>query len=232
MIILWKGMGLMNMFFDMISSNQELTLTLLTVLISVFAGLIYSYILAKLKRVIHLEELKIKKDAIKDIPHNDKKDELMENIESDKIINIDILKSMINNELNDKGDFLYKLLNLHHKQALQQSNIQFWFSILASVIGFMLIVLMIFITNNNEWYDYIFKMLPGAIIEIVSVLFINQARETRDRATKFFTELNYEMQISKSVEIADTIENEEIRSDVKSKIALRIIGIDKNLDAK
>ncbi|WP_097003909.1 TRADD-N-associated membrane domain-containing protein [Lacrimispora amygdalina] len=120
---------------------------------------------------------------------------------------------------------VYLLLEKHHQQALQQSNVQFWFSILAAIVGFITIIFSVFVFSNINWYDYVLKTIPSIVMEAVSFLFFNQARETRDRATKFFKELNYEKQIAKSVAIADTIESEEIKSKVKSQIALRIIGI-------
>lgn len=120
---------------------------------------------------------------------------------------------------------VYLLLEKHHQQALQQSNVQFWFSILAAIVGFITIIFSVFVFSNINWYDYVLKTIPSIVMEAVSFLFFNQARETRDRATKFFKELNYEKQIAKSVAIADTIESEDIKSKVKSQIALRIIGI-------
>ena len=129
---------------------------------------------------------------------------------------------------NINANYLHKLLELHHNQALQQANIQFWFSILAAVLGFGLIIFIIFFGQNKIWYEYIIRVIPGAIIEVISVLFINQARETRDRATNFFKELNYDKKIEKSIEIAESIDDKEIESTVKSKIALHIIGICEN----
>lgn len=125
-------------------------------------------------------------------------------------------------------NYLNRLLESYHNQALQQASIQFWFSIIASVLGFAFIFVIIFFEENKTWYEYVLKTLPGAIVEIISVLFINQARETRERATNLFKELNYDSKIEKSVEIVDTIDNSDIKSDVKAKIALHIIGINDN----
>ena len=134
--------------------------------------------------------------------------------------------------INIEGSYLYKLLELHHNQALQQANIQFWFSIFAAILGFVLIIVIIMFGRSETWYENIIKATPGVIIEVVSVLFISQARETRDRATNFFMELNYDRKIEKSMEIADSIERDEIRADVKAKIALHIIGIKEKIDNK
>ena len=131
-------------------------------------------------------------------------------------------------ELYNEKNYLHRLLESYHNQALQQSSIQFWFSIIASVLGFAFIFFIIFVEENQTWYEYILKSLPGAIVEVISALFINQARETRERATNLFTELNYDNKIEKSVDIANTIDNNDVRSDVKAKIALHIIGMDDN----
>lgn len=208
--------------------NSGALLAVITIVSIIYILFLYYYKIFKLRKRSDLEELRIKQDIIEQVNKEEKNDQQI----VDKIINLNISNHLIKNDLNIEDKFIHKLLNLHHEQALQQSNIQFWFSIVASIVGFIFIILIILISESNEWYDYIFKIFPGTIIEVVSVLFINQARETRDKATKFFTELNFQIQIEKSVEIADTIENEEIRSDVKSKIALHIIGFDKNLDTK
>ncbi len=124
-----------------------------------------------------------------------------------------------------ENNTLNELLKEHHRQALEHASVQFWLSIFMSLIGFFYMIIMITTISNVQWYEYILKALPGTIIEVVSVLFINQARETRERATEFFKELNYEKQIERSVGITDTIENKDIQASVKSKIALHIIGI-------
>lgn len=114
--------------------------------------------------------------------------------------------------------------------TLQQASIQFWFSIIASVLGFAFIFIIIFFEENKTWYEYILRSLPGAIVEVISVLFINQARETRERATNLFKELNYDNKIERSVDIANAIDNVDIKSDVKAKIALYIIGMNDEID--
>jgi len=119
---------------------------------------------------------------------------------------------------------LHKLLELYYNQALQQANIQFWFSIIAATLGFVFIFAVIFFGKGETWSESILKTFPGAIIEVISALFISQSRETRERATNLFGELHYDNKIEKSVEIADTIDDTAVKSDIKAKIALHIIG--------
>ena len=124
-----------------------------------------------------------------------------------------------------ENNALNELLKAHHKQALQHASVEFWLSIFVALIGFFYMIITIATMSNAQWYEYILKSLPGTIMEAVSVLFINQARETRERATEFFKQLNYEKQIGRSVDIANTIEDKDTQASVKSKIALHIIGI-------
>lgn len=207
-------------------SSSESFILIFTVFSFVITIFLYNYKMLKLNKRSNLEELQIKRDVIEDISKEDKENN-QEFVK--KIFNYNISYENIDSNIDVEDKFIYKFLNLHHKQALQQSNIQFWFSIIVSIIGFSFIILIVLLSENNEWYDYIFKIIPGTIIETISVLFISQARETRDKATRFFTELNYQKQIEKSIEVADSIEDAEIKATVKSKIALHIIGVKNNI---
>lgn len=126
-------------------------------------------------------------------------------------------------------DKLEKLIQSHHEQALQQSLIQFWFSLGAAVAGFVFIICTVFFSKSTEWYEYIVKALPGGIIEIVSVLFFSQSRETRERASDFLNRLREDRQYEKSIAIAETIQDEKLKSLLKAEIAMHLCGID-NID--
>jgi hypothetical protein len=91
---------------------------------------------------------------------------------------------------------------------------------------------MIMMTRGSYWYEYILKILPGAIIETVSILFFKQSSETRERASDFLNRLRSDDQVSKSIIIADSINDEVLKSSIKAKIALHICGINEkhNLD--
>lgn len=193
---------------------QRNNIVIISVLLTVgtaVLGIIVSFVQYIISRKIEKKEIEIKYNINKNMNSN-------ENPVNEKLENPII-----------EENYLHRLLESYHDQALQQASIQFWFSILASVLGFVFIFVMIIFEENKTWYEYILKTLPGAIVEMISVLFINQAKETRERATNLFEELNYDNKIEKSADIADTIDNADIKSNVKAKIALHIIGMnDKN----
>lgn len=212
----------------------SILVVLITILFSVFSVILAALLkrkdrikVSEIKDIVVNKESSNTEETIKNImetmPVGLTEDEYFKRLR--KVL-LEISYLQVKNPTNsDKDNALYTLLETHHQQALQQSHIQFWFSLLSSIIGFCFIIVMLLIMKSTQWYEYILRTLPGLIIEVVSVLFFNQARETRDRATKFFRELNYEKQISKSVSIADTIDDDNMKSQVKSKIALHIIGI-------
>lgn len=134
-------------------------------------------------------------------------------------------KNIKNNESNSQEKTIADLIRTHHEQALTQASIQFWTSLVASIIGFIFIIIMIVVANGSHWYEYILKVLPGVIIEAVSYLFFKQSSETRSRATDFLNKLRNDEQISKSIVIADSIDNANLKSIIKAKIALHICGI-------
>lgn len=221
-------------FTDILMMLENSYSIIITILSGLFVGVSITLIEKQfkssekiIKKIFSNNEIITKEDSIKrvmtNIPDGLSEEEFFKRLKKELLeISYIQVKSPVKES---GGDNVYLLLEMHHQQALQQSKVQFWFSILASVIGFITIIISVFVSLNNNWYDYVLKSIPGIVTEAVSFLFFNQARETRDRATKFFRELNYDKQIAKSVAIADTIESEEVKSKVKSLIALRIIGI-------
>lgn len=133
-----------------------------------------------------------------------------------------------NDEKNSKDKAIEELIRSHYEQALSQASVQFWSSLIASIIGFLFIILMILFANNEHWYEYILNVLPGSIIEAVSYLFFKQSSEIRNRASDFLNRLRNDEQISRSIVIADSINNEELKSLIKAKIALHICGINES----
>lgn len=113
----------------------------------------------------------------------------------------------------------------HHQQALFQSKIQFWFSLIVSVVGFVFIIIMILITKEANWYEYIVRVVPGAVMEAVSVLFFSQSKATRERASDFLNRLRQDRQLEKAIKIAETIEDKTLQSTLKAEIALHLCGI-------
>jgi hypothetical protein len=120
-----------------------------------------------------------------------------------------------------------KLINDYHEQALSQSRFQFWFSTVAATVGFGLIIYFGF-TIRAENLRTVFNILPGAVIDVVSLLFFRQAAETRKRATDLYDRLRADKQISECINLVGSIEDIKIKSATKAQIALHMSGLQPN----
>lgn len=136
------------------------------------------------------------------------------------------LLGMEKNENVNFDDKVEQLIQDHHKQAITQATVQFWFSLAAAVIGFIFIVVIIMISDSVAWYEYVLKLVPGIIIETVSVLFFSQSKDTRERASDFLNRLREDRQYAKSINIVESITDEKLKAIVKAKIALSMSNVE------
>lgn len=225
----------MTELFTIIKEDKVL---LLTMFVTLLITMVYSIIVRKMRYYSRIREMELKnamvenrnsesKNAVEEIithiPEGVNEDEFFERLKKE-LLEVSYIQLQDDNRLNE-DDSLYKFLESHHRQALQQSSVQFWFSIFAASIGFIFIIVMICTSSGSEWYEIIVKILPGTIIDAISVLFFSQAHETRDRAADFYKELTYDKQVAKSIAIADAIEDKAIKATVQARIALHIAGL-------
>ena len=154
------------------------------------------------------------------------------NISNKELIEITLKNSSPNIANNGKEYDLEKdieiFIRAHHKQAIKQASIQFSLGIISSITGFIFILIVLLLQQNKVWYDYILNLLPGAIIEAVSILFLNQTNAVRERSSDFLNRLREDNQITKAIIIADSITDEVLKSEVKAKIAIHICGINES----
>lgn len=217
---------------------RENNTILLTTFLIILITMTYSLLINKINRTSRIRELELKnamienmnnesedtvKKAITRIPEGVNEDEFFDRLK-EELLEISYIQLKDDNIVNEDNS-LFKFLESHHRQALLHSNAQFWVSICAAVIGFGFIIGMFCTALGSIWYEYILRVLPGTIIDAISVLFIKQAHEARDSAANFFKELNYEKYIKKSVAIADRIEDTAIKASVQARIALHIAGL-------
>ena len=169
------------------------------------------------------KSIEVINNSLIEIPKGLSKEEYFDKLKS--ILSEVSFNQLKNSENSEQNSIIEDLIQNHHEQALLQASVQFWFSLIASVVGFIFITTMILLANSSQWYEYIFKVLPGVIIETVSLLFFKQSSATRERASDFLNRLRNDSQITKSIVIADSIEDDELKSSVKAQIALHICGI-------
>ncbi len=169
-----------------------------------------------------LRKLEIIRDLKSDLPEDTSLNDILYAISAGAI---DIPVKLSSSEDNELVVF-EELMSSYHNQALNQSSIQFWFSIMASVGGFVLIAYMLLSVENVSEIEYVTRALPGVMIELVAGLFFKQATDTRKRATDYFDKLRADKQVAKGIIIANSIEDKLLKSIAKTQIALNLSGIE------
>jgi hypothetical protein len=116
------------------------------------------------------------------------------------------------------------LVQSYHKQALDQSKVQFWVSVAGAMIGFLWIIYSA-IGIDPAHIGTILRILPGVVMDTVAFLFFRQASETRQRATELYDRLRSDSERSQAVELVESIEDERVRSVIKAQISLHMAGL-------
>ena len=116
------------------------------------------------------------------------------------------------------------LINSYHEQALGQSSVQFWFSVVAATIGFIWILYSASVVDPKDLIQ-LMNVLPGVAMDAAAFLFFRQATQTRERATQLYDRLRTDKQMTESISVVTSIEHKEIKSAVQAQIALHMSGI-------
>lgn len=201
-----------------------------TVIIGFISTLIYSFITDSSKkeiRNIFKNSTNIKKNEKEDLKLNL---QLFDSADSTKNFNssnnstVKVLDSPV--QTSEAAKDTDELITNLYKQALKQSSIQFWVNIVTSVIGFCFIIFIVIVSGELEWYENLVKFIPGIIIEVVSVMFISQSKETSKQASNYLNRLRKDKQYEKSLEIAKLVTDINKRDETIARIALHFAGID------
>lgn len=132
------------------------------------------------------------------------------------------------NENNAKA-VLYEnedIMNIHQKQALMHSRVQFYTGIIISIIGFAIFVCILFLSlDNSNNIALGIKLTSSLIFEAVAVLFLKESHKLRESSKEYHDNLRESSKQQGAIKIADSIQNEEIRSIIQAQLALHMIGI-------
>ena len=120
--------------------------------------------------------------------------------------------------------FVGELVESYHRQALSQAQFQFWFSVIAASIGFVFVLATFFSANPEAPSSYL-KVLPGAVVDVVALLFLRQAEQTRERATALYDRLRLDSQSERSNRLVEQITDPALQSLVRAQLALHLGGL-------
>jgi hypothetical protein len=146
-----------------------------------------------------------------------------------KMIIDELYKSIQNGKANEFKQ-VSNLIVDYHEQALNQAKVQFWFSVIAASIGFLLIIINLFFTGSSNTNNNLLNTIPGIVIDAIAALFFKQANDTRKRATELFDRLRIDNQKEDAIKLAEKIENKEIKDLIFAQIAINTSGVNTSAD--
>lgn len=119
-----------------------------------------------------------------------------------------------------------EVMNIHQKQALMHSRVQFYTGIIMSILGFAFFVYILFLSldgSNNIALGI--KLTSSLIFEAIAVLFLKESHKLRESSKEYHDNLRENLKQQEAIKIAGVIQNEEIRSIIQAQLALHMIGI-------
>jgi len=116
-------------------------------------------------------------------------------------------------------------INDYHQQVLMQSRFSFWFSLIIATLGFLIIALSLFKLDNIEYIG----IVSGSILEAVAGLFFYQSNRVRASMMSFFDKLRSDNKINDALELCNSIEDKEMKNQLKVKLALHFVGMNPSL---
>jgi hypothetical protein len=121
--------------------------------------------------------------------------------------------------------FELKQLDNYYSQALSQSRISFWFSILFASIGFVIIIIAGFMYSGKNIESTIVSLISGTIIDSVAALFFVQTRRAQQNMSDFFQKLREDKQYIEAKGLCDSLESTKAKDALKVQLALNFSNI-------
>ncbi|MEV4209644.1 TRADD-N-associated membrane domain-containing protein [Nocardia salmonicida] len=120
------------------------------------------------------------------------------------------------------------LFKQYHSRSLIQSQLSFYFSLTAAVVGFGVIVLALWTVGRKGADDAgvaAVQLTAAVIIEAVAALFFRLSNQSRELLVSFFDKLRQDRQFEEGMIMAREVpEGDPVAGRLKSAIALHLIG--------
>ena len=122
------------------------------------------------------------------------------------------------------SSFVIKQLKISYAQAREQAFAWFRFSIIAAVVGLLLIVAGITILLLGLTTEGIIITISSIIPNVISGLFFVQSKASNERVDLIQRQLSESREIHTAIEIANSIETKKGRDTLKAEIIRRVIS--------
>ena len=121
-------------------------------------------------------------------------------------------------------------LALYYGQILSQSKISFWFSLVFASLGFVVIIISVFLYSSNSTGTTIAQFAAGTIMDAVAALFFVQSRNAQKSMGEFFDKLRRDRNHLESRKLCSSIETKVARDALKIQLSLHYAEVPNSSD--
>lgn len=113
----------------------------------------------------------------------------------------------------------------YHKQGLKQAQIGFYSSLFGAALGFVFIIVAAVFAMFLKKDQAILVGISGVIIDAISAIFFKISNDASNARTAYFDKLRDDTIRRDSLMLCNTIENTNVKDNLKVKLALYFAGI-------
>jgi hypothetical protein len=111
-------------------------------------------------------------------------------------------------------------LALYYGQILAQSKISFWFSLIFASLGFVVIIVAVFLYTSGSVGATVAQFTAGVIMDAVAALFFVQSRNAQKSMGEFFDKLRRDRQHLESRTLCENIGSPVARDALRIELSL------------
>jgi len=126
----------------------------------------------------------------------------------------------------DRVPFETEQLAQYYAQVLAQSRTSFWFSLVFASLGFMVILIGVFLYSGSNVGATVVQFLAGIVMDAVASLFFVQSRNAQKSMGEFFDKLRRDRMQLESRAMCDSVHNPDAKDALKIQLALYYAGLE------
>ncbi len=132
------------------------------------------------------------------------------------------IRALVRSVSNDSVSvpFETEQLALYYGQILSQSKISFWFSLVFASLGFVILVIAVFLYSTNSVGTTVAQFIAGTIMDAVAALFFVQSRNAQKSMGEFFDKLRRDRNHLESRQLCKNIEDKLARDALRIQLSL------------
>lgn len=121
-------------------------------------------------------------------------------------------------------------LALYYGQVLAQSKVAFWFSLVFASLGFVVIVVAVFLYSTEATGRTVAQFAAGLVMDAVASLFFVQSRNAQRSMAEFFDKLRRDREQLESRTLCEQVEHNLARDALRIQLSLYYAGVDNNTE--